>query len=179
LALRRKIDDRQGISSSLNNLGCVALFQGDLDASRAYYEESAKLRREVGDRHGLSATLGNLACVVMDQGDLQSAHAYLNECLEIITEIADRNGVAYCLEAFAQLATKEGDFARAVILWSVVEVLRTQSNSPRPQNEADQYEMDVADVKDRLGAEAFTKAWEKGRSMTEQQAVNFALDRPR
>lgn len=175
LALRRKIDDRQGIASSLNNLGCVALFQGDLEDSRAYYEESAKLRREVGDRHGLSATLGNLACVVMDQGDLKTAHAYLTECFQIINEIADRNGAAYCLEAFAQLATKENDLARAVTLWSAVQKLRAESNSPRPQNEADQYAKDVASVRAQLGEEAFLTAWEVGQSMSELQATDFAL----
>ena len=49
LALRREVGDRWAIGVSENNLGMIALHDGEFDAAREHFETSMRLNREVGD----------------------------------------------------------------------------------------------------------------------------------
>ncbi len=80
--------DKAGISDLLNELGNMALYQGDYAAAQALHEESLSLRREMGDKQGIatsflnlgmgakagiSSSLGNLGLVAWAQGNMTAA----------------------------------------------------------------------------------------------------------
>ena len=50
LAVRERLDDRAAMASLQSNLGVVAEYEGDYDASRAHNERALELRRAIGDR---------------------------------------------------------------------------------------------------------------------------------
>jgi hypothetical protein len=60
LAIRRGLEDRLGVASSLSCLAAVADVQGDRPAAQALLEESLVILRELGDRIGIAGTLNNL-----------------------------------------------------------------------------------------------------------------------
>jgi predicted ATPase/class 3 adenylate cyclase/Tfp pilus assembly protein PilF len=175
LAIRREIGDRQGIATSLNNLGYMANIQGDYASVRGYLEESLAIRREIGDRKGIAASLNNLGLVAYHQGDYTSARGYLEESLTIKREIGDQRGIADSLEAFAGLAADQENPERAARLSGAAEALREEMGLPLAPNEKEEYDRDVAQVRQGLGEVAFAAAWEEGRAMTMEHAVEYAL----
>jgi len=64
LAIGRDLGDRDGVASSLYNLGDLACLQGDFASARAQYEESLSNRRDMGDQLGTARALEGLAAVV-------------------------------------------------------------------------------------------------------------------
>lgn len=110
LAIRRKLNDRKGVSNSVLAMGNVAIQQGDYLAARSYYEESLELNRELGDRLGIAKSLNNLGAVANQHGDHPTAHALLHEGLAIFREVGNHAEVARALVALADLAHNLGDY---------------------------------------------------------------------
>ncbi len=111
LAIRRRLQDKQGIAQVLNDLGNVAYPQGDYIAARALYEESLAISRELQDRPGIARALSNVGLVASVQGDYRTAHALYEESLTISRELQDKRNIAYSLHDLASLATHQGDYA--------------------------------------------------------------------
>ena len=53
--------------------------------------------------------------------------------------------------------------------------LRDRLGMPRPAGEIPDHEKIIADLKKALSEEAFTAAWEAGKTMTLEQAIRDAL----
>lgn len=130
---------------------------------------------QIGDRSGMGSSLNNLGDVAFTQGDYAAARNYLEESLTILKEIGKRSGVRDALEAFATLAARNSGLKQAAMLWAAAEVLREEIGSPLPSNAREQYDRDVAGVREALGKEVFSAVWQEGRVMTMEQAIEFAL----
>jgi len=175
LAIYRELGDRSGIAASLNNLGNVAKEQGDYAEARVLYEESLAILRELGDKSGIAYSLSNLGNVAWRQGDVAAARALHDESLAIRRELGDKLGIAYTLEGMAALAAGQGQNERAARLWVTAEVLREAIHSPLSPKEKEAHDRKVATARASLGEEAFAAAWEAGRAMTLEQAIEYAL----
>src|SRR5262249_12941700 len=97
------------------------------------------------------------------------------ESLGLHRELSNRWGMAFTLEAFAGLAIAQQQSLRATRLFGVAEALREAINAPLPPNERENYDQNVALVRQVLGEAAFTTAWAAGRAMTLDQAMAYAL----
>ncbi|HEY9074286.1 MAG TPA: tetratricopeptide repeat protein [Desulfobaccales bacterium] len=82
LKINRLIDRRVGIAANLNNLGVIALEQGDPKKAEAYFQEALSINRELGDPAGLSETLNNLGLAYLAQGRVAEAQGAYQEALE-------------------------------------------------------------------------------------------------
>ena len=69
LVLRRRLADRDGIASCLNDLAVVALRSHDYASARPLLEESEAVCRALGNRYGLSFVLNNLSLVALARDD--------------------------------------------------------------------------------------------------------------
>ncbi len=78
------------------------------------------------------------------------------------------------LEAFAHLAAERQPQCAAQ-LWGAAAALREAIGAPLPPNEREEYERDVAAVREALGEEAFSATWVEGRAMSMEQAVAYAM----
>jgi non-specific serine/threonine protein kinase len=176
LAIRRELGDRSGISSALNNLGNVAVNQGDYPAAIALYEESLAICRELGHRFGIAASLGNLGNVVLCQGDYPAAKALLEQSLANFREIGQLWGIPYSLEGLAAVVASQHDSLRAARIWGATERSRAEIGGP---NERSGYERWVAAARIASGDDAaFDSAWQEGRCLTLDQAIDLALAKP-
>ncbi|HKG26946.1 MAG TPA: tetratricopeptide repeat protein, partial [Thermomicrobiales bacterium] len=113
LALRRELDDREGIADSLNNLGLLATDGADYARARALHEESLALRRALGDRRGLALSLNNLGDLATAEGDLTRAWDLHQEALAVRRELRDLRGVAYSHNNLGAVAARRGDIETA------------------------------------------------------------------
>jgi tetratricopeptide (TPR) repeat protein len=116
LALRRELGDKQGIASSLSNLGVVTCMQGDQARGTALFSESLALQRELGDKPGMANSLTNLGNVVYRQGDYARAAALHQESLLLWRELGNKKGIANSLINLGMVVYRQGDHAREAAL---------------------------------------------------------------
>jgi len=175
LAIFRQLGDWQAISASLNNLGIVAWSQGDYIMARALYEESLAICRQLGDKQGQANSLNNLGNVACSQGDYVAAYVFHKESLAIRRELGDKWGIAGSLEGIAEVAANQRQSERAAELWGAAETLRQAIDAPLQMDEKEEYDRKVAEARTSHGEPAFSAAWEAGRAMTLEQAIEYAL----
>jgi predicted ATPase/class 3 adenylate cyclase len=113
LAIRRALNDPQGIANSLSNLGSVAREEGDFARARALHGESLALRRAAGDLQGIATSLNNLGLLAREQGDYAAARRHYDESLAIDRQIDDRRSIAVSLNNLGGMAFDLGDYAAA------------------------------------------------------------------
>jgi non-specific serine/threonine protein kinase len=180
LSLSREVGDKRHIAFALSYLGKVMLSQGDHGSAAEMFEESLALFREVGEKVSIAGLLYDLAAVALRQGDYGRAAALYEEGLDLSREIGIKrdmikSDIAGCIEGFAVVAGAQGEQERAARLFGAAEALREAINYPLSPADRPLYDRSVAAVRARLGEEAFREAWEEGRRMTMEEAVQLAV----
>jgi hypothetical protein len=87
-----------------------------------------------------------------------------------------KSNIGGCLDGFADLAVSQGQPERAVQLWVAAEALREALGAHLPPLEREKYIHSQDAVRKSLSDEAFAAAWEAGRAMTWEQAVDSVLE---
>ncbi len=174
LALGRQMGDQRGIATSIRNLGSVASVQGDYAGARGLYEESVMLLRQMGDQRGVSHSLRSLGSVAALQGDYVTAWGWVKESLMLGRQLGNQPEIADGLEATAEIAQGQDQAQRAVQLLGAADALRGQSNAPLSPSDRQRVDKHLSAAHALLG-DAFSTAWDAGRKMTLEQAVDYAL----
>ena len=123
-----------------------------------------------------AAALHRLALLAREQGDNTAARSLLAESLRIQWEFGNQSRIGSSLEAVAALKASEGEFEQAACLWGAAEALREVRRAVLPPDERSRYEQDVAAARAQLDEERFNAAWERGKAMTLEEAVAYALE---
>ncbi len=176
LAVYRQLEDPQGIANALNNLGEVTSNQKDYAGARDSLEESLTTYRQLGNQMGVAASLNNLGSVACYQRDYAKARDLYQESLSIRRRLGELEGIAGNLDGLGDVAYRQGHLAQATMLEGAAASLRESIGSAR--NPMIQVEMDniLASAAEALGEEAFAAAWDAGRAMTLDEAVEYALE---
>jgi predicted ATPase/class 3 adenylate cyclase len=176
LAIMRELGNRGYIATTLDALGRVAYFQGDYPTARMLSEESLAIMRELQHRNGMADSLYSLGNVTYEQGDYQAARKMFAEGLVIRRERDDRRGMVSSLAGLAAVIVALGSSLHAARIWGAAERLREQIGAPLPPNERPRYDQRVAGAraasKDDI---AFDSAWQEGRALTLEVALELAL----
>ena len=109
ISIAREAGDREGLASSLRELGNLAYVKGDHAAAKSAYEESLLHCRAIGNRHGIAAVLHNLGSVALGQEDYARARQFYEESLALERELGDRTGEAITLNGLGTAARAQGD----------------------------------------------------------------------
>ncbi|MBI1741930.1 tetratricopeptide repeat protein [Candidatus Acetothermia bacterium] len=172
LELHKVLGDKQGIAHSLGQLGNIALVQGDYSTARSLCEQSLSMMRGIKDRRGIAYALKDLGNVVKAQGDDERATALYEESLVLQKQLGNKRGIAESLEGLAKLHKQS---ERAIHLCSAAEALREAISAPLPPVDRDDHDRFLATMRTKLGEKTFALAWAEGRTMTLDQAIEYAL----
>jgi predicted ATPase/DNA-binding CsgD family transcriptional regulator len=175
LAGLRAQGDQWNIARTLNFLGELTRTEGNYLAARSLYEESLAIRRELGDQRGTAVSLINLGFVAHYQGDYRQAARVFAESLALFQKHGGRRGIVDCIAGLAGVAGAEGQSERAAQLFGAVEALREVIRTYVTHADQIEYDRNVAAVHAQLDAATFTRAWAEGRTLTMEEAVDFAL----
>ena len=175
LALFREMGDRWAVGQLLNNQACVASDQGDYAEARQLLEESLIIRRQLGDKAGLALSLNTLADVVLDEGAHAEARPLLDESLGISRELGDQTAIAYLIEDYSGVAAAEAKPQKALQLAGFAAALRESIGAPLPPSEQKRVDRMIAPAREALPESSVTSAWDTGRSMELEQAIELAL----
>jgi hypothetical protein len=89
--------------------------------------------------------------------------------------MGNRPAIANQLECFALLAITEEEPQRAAILFGAAEALREKVTSPMTDYEQVEYDQFMLRLRSMLPETKLQPLWSEGRSMTMEQAVEFAV----
>jgi predicted ATPase/uncharacterized protein HemY len=175
LALMRVVGDSLSIGSVLDGLGQLFMIQGQLERSATLLAESQELLRKLGDKLTLSTTLRDLAETISRQGDCARAADAYKESLMLATQVGSKATVAGCLEGLGEVALTLGQPARAARLWGAVETMEEAFDIriTLPARSVTDHE---AAARSNLDETTWEAAWNEGRTMTPEQAIQYALE---
>jgi tetratricopeptide (TPR) repeat protein len=168
--------DKQSLAYCLNNLGMVVYSQGDLGRAAQLTEEGVALVSELGARVDVALGLGNLGWIALLQDDLGRAADLYRESLSLSWDIGLTPLVQSALEGCACLAGAKGEAQRAVRLWGAAQSLHETKGIPRDDDFLAEADARISAVRLGMGEETWKEAWRKGRVMTLDEAVSYALE---
>jgi class 3 adenylate cyclase/tetratricopeptide (TPR) repeat protein len=109
----RRLGDRSGQASALNDTAIVRKLTGDYPGAARDLEEALGIYRDLGDRFGQAINLNNLADVRRLTGDYPGAARDLQEALDIYRDLGDRHGQANTLFLLGIVRQATGDYPAA------------------------------------------------------------------
>jgi tetratricopeptide (TPR) repeat protein len=163
--------------------GMPALTVGSLETTLGRYDDALRHLREARDlaervggdwlAAGARVQLGILAVV---RGSLDEARPLLEEALDLSLAARSTSFVTLCLAGYAWLAFADGDPGRAALLEGAAEGLRRRVGlSAWPHLRKVEADL-VAQVRPKLGAARFDRAFSVGSGLAQQQAVAIVQD---
>jgi len=151
----------------------TAAFLGDIEAARAAFRESGEIAARMGNRRIQYSSQSELAHVLRQHGELEEPLGIYKDLLPKWKDLGHRAAVAHELECIAYILLRKEEPERAAILLSAAQEIRRVIDTPRTNYEEDEYEREVAALREMLG-EAFDKKWDEGKFLSMEQAIQVA-----
>jgi hypothetical protein len=174
--LFREQGDKQSLSICLGSLAMLVYSQGQLERATKLTEESVALFRELGNRAGVSLGLYNSGWIALLQDHLGKAAQIFRESLAPAWDLGLNREVQGALEGFACVAGAKGDAERAAQLWGAAQALHETKNIPRDTDFLAEADARISAVRSGMGEEAWEEVSRKGRAITLDEAVSYALE---
>jgi tetratricopeptide (TPR) repeat protein len=171
--LSEESDEPDYVAWALQGQATAARGQGDYQRARRLAEQSLSILRNIGLHLFSGEVMTTLAEIDICEGKLADAQTRLRDSLRVNRGYYGCS-VAVNLERLAVVAVRQGKDQRAAAMFGVAETLRERFGTPLPPSQRSQYERARASA-EAAGPEEFRVAWERGRGMSEQEAVEFAL----
>ena len=148
---------------------------GELGRSRELYEGILPRARATGHELVEAIALSMLADIAVDEGRVADAISPLQESQRILRELNDLLLLAAGVGRFASVLALAGRAATATQVLSTSEALMEEIGA-RPPWFAGISSKTLAAVHTQLDDAAFAEVWERGRTLTADEAVALALD---
>jgi tetratricopeptide (TPR) repeat protein len=179
LTIRRAWGATDMIADTLNAMGDLLFNQGDITGAQALYLESLGLFQEIKHRLMLAWVLRNLGRVAHAQGDDIQARALLVKSLVLFQQHGWLYAIGCCLDAHADVAGTQGQPEQAARLFGAGQNLRQTSRNNLgwtwPISARVDYERVIAATRAQLDDATFMTAWAAGATLTQEQAIVYAL----
>ena len=114
LAIKEKVGDEHGMSTTFNNLGEVYRVKGEWDKAIEYFERDLAICEKVGDEHGMASTFNNLGLVYQDKGEWDKAIEYFERDLAICEKVGDEHGMAPAFNNLGLVYDAKGEWDKAI-----------------------------------------------------------------
>ncbi|AFY82524.1 tetratricopeptide repeat protein [Oscillatoria acuminata] len=114
LAIYQQLENRPGISDSLNNLGAAYTNLGQYREAINFYQQSLAIKRQLEDKRGIVASLNNLGLAYDSLGQYREAINFHQQSLEIKRQIEDKGGIANSLNNLGNAYNSLGQYREAI-----------------------------------------------------------------
>jgi predicted ATPase/DNA-binding SARP family transcriptional activator/DNA-binding CsgD family transcriptional regulator len=185
LALAREVGDDHLIGMSLGFLAHLALMQRDYERAKVRSEEALGVARELaGTSAGfVPSAFINLGIAALGLGEQERAREAFERALLAGRDTGAKPRVIESLEGMASLAGAAGRADRVARLWGAAEAAREADGVALSPGERAMHEPYLDSARSRLGKAAWEEALAVGRSMSLEEAVEYArakeeVDRP-
>ncbi|HEX6551893.1 MAG TPA: tetratricopeptide repeat protein, partial [Ktedonobacteraceae bacterium] len=170
--------DTYQISFALLNLGELARKRGDVARATEFLEEALADVRAIDMTWGIANILTLLGHVARGQQDHERAKVRYRESLALYHRLGNATYTAWCLEGIAAVACAEARYQHAARLCAAAAALRVAAQTPLPPTEQDDFDKVVMTARAELDERSFTEQWRIGSTMTQDDAISYALMGP-
>jgi predicted ATPase/transcriptional regulator with XRE-family HTH domain len=174
-ALFQEAGDKWGYAHAVACHALAARYQEDWITVQILNNQTLVLFREVGDRYFQSVSLRDQGIRLVQQGHIKEAIEFLRESLILAQQLDSKYEIAVVLRRMGEAEQHAGNPARTVVLsWAARNVF--DSIGAWQQKLETDFEKTMAACRAALGEAAFTDAVERGRAMTMEEAIAYALE---
>jgi len=175
LTLARDLGGAELLGAYLISLGDEYLLEGNPERATELNEEAVGLYRKRRRGSLLQAALDNLGWSALIERDHQRSEDLFVESLVLSKDLGDKLVGSESIEGLACASGVGGEPERAASLFGAAEALREAAGYQQATRAHSLREPYLTDARSRVGEAAWTTAWEKGRSMTFEAAIAYAL----
>lgn len=168
--------NRWGSAMTIFGLGFYARSVRDYDQARSRFRACLPVFLEFGDKHRINMIQSELAHIERETSQYQHAIPMYRETIREWQRLGHRAAIAHQLECFAFIAKAQEQPERAAKLFGAAEALREKINIAMTPQERSEYDREIADLHANMDEKVFGSHWAEGRSLTMEQAVDFALE---
>lgn len=176
LALWREIGDEAGIGAVLFGLALVQYLERSFERADATAIEAIAHARRIRDGYREASALGIRIRIAIAMDQLDVARETGSRALQLFAESGDPTGVAMLLDDMGVLALREGSPDRALRLAGAAEAVRERIAAGAPPTLI-QHGDYAAEARASVPAADADAEWTAGRTMTEEAAIAYALER--
>lgn len=177
MAIFLELGDKRGIAAALRASGGNVGSSSTLPSGRRALEESLSVFQDLGDRRNVAVILLFLGELEAENGQYSAALKHCKESLSNWDDVPHVMSVSRTLRVIASILAAHGEPVQASRLWGAAESLIAERGIRLvdPVHRA-AYERSIAAARAALGDdEAFDRAWQEGRALTIEQAIELAL----
>ncbi|GIV98259.1 MAG: hypothetical protein KatS3mg057_2916 [Herpetosiphonaceae bacterium] len=175
LALFHEVRNLSGTIYALNTLGEIARHEGDYEQAEQFYSQALELSRQIGSRQRTILSLHNLGHLALHCGDNTRAETLFAESLHLSRQLGYRMGIALCIFGFGRLAADRGQFERAARLLGAADAILAAIDAAFELTDRTDFEQSLSYVHAHLSETVFLSAYEEGRLMALDRAIEYAL----
>ena len=168
-------EGKTGSAWTLIFLGDGALKHDEAEWARSLYEQAITILRELGDMNWLGYAVRRLGQLLWHEGDYEAAIVLCRESLNLNQEVGDPRGLMACLVGFAAIAVAQARLERAAKLMAAVETQLPSIGIRLLYMDKMEYDRTLALLSAKLGEKTLATFWAKGKGMSLEQAIAFAL----
>ncbi|MDQ3437251.1 MAG: tetratricopeptide repeat protein, partial [Actinomycetota bacterium] len=176
LSLAREAGDIRSIAIYTTNLGMTAAVTGEYERAETFLQEALEVHRKIGAEDMIAPSINLFGFLALSRNDPDRAEDLCVVALRELRERAQIPGIAFALDILAGVAASRGEIRSAARLWGAAAGSREVNNIPWLPEERAMIEPHIDAARVRLEEAVWREEWEKGRSMTLDQAVNYALE---
>jgi predicted ATPase/DNA-binding CsgD family transcriptional regulator len=160
---------------ALDALCQLLAVRGELDRAVDVGEQGLALSQDRGELWMRGYLLTFLAEATWRRSERRRAETLAREAVTFKHVVDDRNGLAMALETLASMAAESDRSARAAALLGCAEQVRGQSAVTLMDLYRPQHDRSVTAIIRAIGQKAFDAAFARGRAMTIDDGVTFAV----
>ena len=159
-----------------NTLFPILIAAGETDRIIEIGERAAALSKERGESWCRGYQLDYLARACWLRGDHEKAQALAREAVVCKHAVDDCHGLTMALETLASMAAERGTHERAAILLGLAQRVCDLNSITLVELHRQQHERSVSTITRGIGQKAFDAAFARGRAMTIDEGVTFAVE---
>ena len=160
---------------TMYGFGNVLTLQKQFGKAREKFQIALQTMRELRSPRNIIMIKSDLAHIYRQEGNYVEALPAYHETIKEWQRMGHRSAVAHQLECLAFIAKSLEQVEKATKLLAAAEALRQRIEIDMNPFEHQEYEKEVADLKANMDGKEFASLWAEGRSMTMEQAIQFAL----
>jgi predicted ATPase/DNA-binding SARP family transcriptional activator len=175
MAIYRELGNVAELAHALHRMGNLHYRQGDYEPARQAYSEALELIRSIGSEVGFAYVRMNLGSTLFHLGDAAAAKQLYREALPLYVKALNEEGIVWALERLGIVEARQGDVRKAARLLGAASRLREGRDIPLASFNKQDWDSALATLRATLGETAFAEAFEAGRALSCEQAVEQAM----
>jgi predicted ATPase/DNA-binding SARP family transcriptional activator len=160
---------------ALSFLGDIYVVRNNEAHAREVYEEGIKLLRETNNSNNLAYSVRRFGYLALKEADYKRANVLFRESLIRNQELGHQIGITAAIAGLAELAQAVGKFSRAAQLCGIIEGRLAVLSLPLYITDQVEFNRGISVLRSRLDEKTYAKFWTKGKAMSLDEAIAFAL----